>query len=238
MKHIKEFKQFVNENYDSPTDREHNITNDELNRMVDLDTFGNKFEYGFYNGKNSADLNNLLNKVRFNEVDEYGLLEAIYGYLIKEVPFFKKFKINNSFEHKTFDLHLSYDTKIKKELDDDYSVKIDLNLTYHKNDDDIFDYKKDKFNIWLFQTIKPTRTSIDLSKEIPNFTNKDTGDLVDIIQKMGYGTPDTEDKYANEKYKLMLDNLTIEEFVKNIPKIKTKIAEFSKYVYSKYDIKL
>ena len=236
----------INEHYDSPDIAKLNLSDEEIRKMVDLEPYKNKFQHGSYTGdENSAILNDLINKIEFNEMDEYGLVEYLYRMLIKEIPFFKEFDMNkHRYSDKSFILHLDYENEIKKNLDQKYSVKIEFVLEYLRKDDDILDYKKDTLKLWVFPVIKPmVNGGIGLfdkgeKKLRDKFKNDDIDGAIDYLQHRLYGTPDEEDKFNNEKFKFIKTNISIEEFINIIPNLKSTLDKFSNYVYAKYDVKL
>jgi len=57
--------------------------------------------------------------------------------------------------------------------------------------------------------------------------------LSDIL----YGHPDKEDENLHDKLTISYKNLTIESFLKTLPKVKTNLDYFKKYLLNKYNLK-
>lgn len=229
----------INENYDSPDAAKLNLSDDEIRNMTHIEPYKNQFDSNFFDGQNARELHDLIHKVKYNEDSVNAAVEYIYRYLIQEIPFFEEFEKNVGFDSELFKLNLSYEDEIKKDLDDQYSVRIEFHIKYHKTNDDIMDYEKDRVNIWMFPNIKTSRKSLDLAndKDI-NLDPNNLDGAIDIIQKKLYGTPDKQDELLNKQFKYMKDNIHINDFDKCIPEIKKKIKDFANYVYAKYDVKI
>lgn len=231
----------INEHYDSPDAAKLNLSDEEIRKMVDIQPYKNKFDSNFVNSQNSAELGDLIYKIKYNHDSGYGLIEYIYRYLIEEIPFLKEFENRKGFSDLTYVLNLNYEKEIEKNLDQKYSAKIQFHIEYKKHDDEILDYKKDTLTVGLYPSIKPTKQSFGLFDDDSinkDFKKDNFDDAIDKIQHKMYGAPDEEDRYFNDKFQYRKENISVDEFIKCIPEIKDIFNKFSKYMYVKYDVKI
>jgi hypothetical protein len=252
----------VKENFDSQEAKEKFgkiFSKDDLAKMADLKPYKNKFSYGAYHGEDSSNLNVLLNQAEFGEFDEIGFIETAYDILINKIPALKSFKVNDQhFESKTHFLNLQKEIPIKDEsLDDDYSVKVNIWLTYITKNDRDLNYKKHTLKFLFSPNITVSRTSIGMGelgkigKKDPlmdgsldkidweNIDNdKELDNVMDKIQKALYGTIDDEDKYFRKKLEISKKNLSVQGFVKLIPQLEENLKFFANYVKKKYNVSI
>jgi len=240
MKYIKSFEYFDTEELKGkglPPD---------FKKMVELEPYKNKFEYGLYAG-NSFDLNNAINHIEHNRYDRHGILEYLYKILIKEIPEVKTFVLN---EYNTYEYEVLNFRKNKiivfPGLDDDYSTKIEFSIKVHMLDDEILEYEKDKFKLFFSPSITTTRISANMAdlggiKSTKRFdgsveiSDEECDNVLKKLDKLLYGKPDKEDAYFSKVFKISENNLTVEELVKLIPKIKENLYKFKNYIKNKYE---
>ena len=238
----------TNEQFDSPDAKKRfgSIPQAEINKIVDIQPYKNQFNSNTYQGNMGGDLHDLIdNTMHANkDSDAYASIEFLYRTLIKEIPEFKSFKIETThMESKTHYLMLVNNIQIKdKTLNDDYSVKVQLWIKYHVKSDKYLDYKKDRIYLLFAPQITVTRTGIgmrDIGTVFPpngEVNDNFVDDFLGKTNKLLYGSPDDEDDYMEEKYKLSYKNLQLDTFNKILPILRTKLFEFNKYVKNKYNI--
>jgi hypothetical protein len=245
MKYLKKFENFDTEELKNRVGDK--FDKDLLKDLVDIELFKNKFNYGGYHGVDSGYLNDLLHQAKYGKLDSYNLIEELYKVLIKEIPEFKQFGVNKykSIDEQTFSLSLNHEVEIKNEnLDNNYSVKINLYIAYHLKSDEIFNYKKDKIQVLFSTKILPTKQGGNLFDIITpkqlNSIDNDKGlvDVMNTLQHKIYGSPDKDDKINDELYTISRNNLTIESFIKLIPKLKENLINYINIVENKYDVKI
>jgi len=261
---------YIFEQFDSPEDREkfkNSFSKADLAKMVDLKDYQNKFSYGNYRGKDSADLNQKITDVMYGDFDAIGFTEMAYKIIIKEIPQLKSFIINDEhFESKTHYLNLQKEIPLHdKNLDDEYSVKVNIWLAYNTKDDDILDYKENTFHFLFTPSIVVTRTSIglhnlpDTDKKGPAFgdmktckncsgeeeinwddvdNDKALDNLMGRLNKILGGRPDKEDEHFYNKLKIKIDNITIQDLPSILPELKKNLFFFNKYVSNKYGVSI
>lgn len=238
MKHLKHF-----ENYDMP-ELKNVITDKEYKDLTtnELIPYKNKVIPDFYHGSASGvsvlndEIDNLLKK---ESGSIYGISEALYKKLLKEIPEFKTFKIKNIVENDKFGIHLIKNTKLKETK---FDAEINLWIYYHRKTDNLLDYKKGEIRLLYTCGLRPTLKSINLTdddsfkKAVQSNSDKNINNLIDSIQNKLYGHPDKEDEYLYKKLEISNNNLTIESFVKKLPKIKYNLDYFKNYIANKYNL--
>lgn len=240
--HIKKF----NELYDSEDAKKLKISHEELKKMVAMG-YEHSFEPGKWHGKNSADLNIAIgnNTYNSNKFDKFGILDVLYKKILKSIPDLNKFKlVSDGFDN---DKKFSFNREIILDvpnLDDNYSIKINLWFNYKFKDDDVFeDEKANTINLLFVPSITTTRTSIGL-EEIGGIELNSANDISDDevtrvfykLDKALYGSPDKEDDELKRKFKVSRTGISIDELVKTLPEIKDKLGKFSIFIKGKYGI--
>jgi len=240
---------FIFEAHDSvELQRDYPMSNNALKNFVKLKDH-NRFEYGRYDGKGSLELNNKIANALFPEdFDAYAAAEIAYKIIINYIPELKSFKLNTDhFQSKTHYLNLRKELPIKeKKLNDEYSVKIDLWITYFVKDDEIMDEKTNSFKLLFSPKITTSRTSVnpfnvssDEFEEIGDINNnEEVENLMGKLSNLLDGTPDNEDKKYNENLKISSSNLSIEDIKQILPEIKKNLNLFNSYIKYKYEISL
>ncbi len=249
MKHLKKF----NELYDSEESKKE-ISKDELKKMVSMD-FDHAYSKYNYMGENPAELNRKTREYTYGDshtkFDRYAILDEIYKKSIKIIPELKKFKFKEGHlkGQKAFVFNREIILNVPN-LDDNYSIKINVWVDYNFKDDDIFDESKEgTINLLFYPDITTTRTSIGL-EDIGGVktTKKDDGsaDIDDeeigrvmfTLNKALYGAPDGEDDKLRRKFKISKKGISMDEFRKSMLEIKQKLKDFENYIYAKYGIKI
>jgi len=121
---------------------------------------------------------------------------------------------------------------------------INLYIKYNFTQDDTLDYKKDSINLLFSPSITTTRTSVDLTKlDIPlkglDISDDDNTDkILYRLNNLLYGTPDKEDSERANGFKISNNNLSITEFEKVLPDVRTSLKKFMNYIYGKYGISI
>jgi hypothetical protein len=241
---------YIFENFDTQEDKERYskfFSKQELDKMTDLKDYENNFRYGAYHGKDSVDLNDKIHNAMYPEnFDAIGAKEIMYKIMLKEIPQLKTFKVNeNHFQSKVHYLNLQKEVHINKKLDDDYSIKINLWLTYIAKEDELMDYRENTFKFLFTPNITVTRTSIglheldkneDILKNIDN--DKELNKFMNTLSKKLYGSPDKDDSLINKNLSISIDNISIEDFKEILILVKQNLEIFNKYIKRKYGISI
>lgn len=247
---------FVFEQFDDPELKKrvgHIFTKKELADLAKNEPYKNKFQTGAYHGRDSAELNKKISQATttYKDKDAIGLTEIAYRLLTDEIPGIKKYKVNDLGTNNVHALHLKNTVKLPGEkLDDDYSAKVDIWITYYPEEDDILEYEKDKFKFLMAPKITTSRVGVGLH-ELPAIDKGEEGmkDLENALEseenfdkfmsrlsKVLGGSPDKEDEYFNKKSYMSVRNITLDEFLELIPEIENKLRFFNKYVQNKYGV--
>lgn len=253
MKYLKTF-----EHFDTPELRD-TVSDDEYKELTaKLEPYKNKFQVGTYHGQGSSELNFGMSQSTYKEHhDMYGITESLYERLIKEIPEFKNFTLNSNIESESFGIHLLKREKLQGTR---FNAEVEMWLKYHVKGDKILDYKKGKIYVLFVCGLRPDHSKLSSlfgdpkGDELDKETNRSFVDMVkkdnfeteiklddkkmdDFMKKISektYGHPDDEDKFQYENLQIYKKNLTIDSFLKIIPKMKKNYEFFQNYLRNKY----
>lgn len=247
-----------NELYDSEESKK-KISKDELKKMVAMD-YEHSFEPGKWHGKNSADLNIGINDLKYGpkytKFDRHGILDVMYKKAINIVPELKKFTLQegNLKGERAFVFNREVILNVDN-LDDNYSIKMNLWVDYYFTDDDIFDDRKEgTISVLFAPQITTTRISAGLediggiktTKKCDGGSCEDGIDISDDevtrvmfkLDKLLSGAPDKEDKEKRKEFYLSKDGLSMEGYENTLREVRNILKRFETYVYGKYGIKI
>lgn len=248
MKHLKRF----NELYDSDDAKKLKVSPEELKKMTAMD-FEHSYEPGKWVGKNSADLNIGISNYKYSDkvtkFNRYGILDVLHNKIIKAIPDIVKFKLNT--DGLDSERKLSYNREIILDvpnMDDDYSIKMNLWIEYIFSEDDILGYKENTIRLLFYPEITTTRVSVDLN-DIGGIKSVGADNGVDIsddevsrvlfkLNNLLDGAPDEEDINKRKEFYIDKSNLSLDEFEKALSQVKNSLNRFSSYIYGKYGIKI
>lgn len=242
MKHLKTF-----EYYDSEIEQEFtNLSKKDIEQMAYPDDIKGMFRYGLYAGSNSVYLNDIINDVMrssSNTKDTFAIMDESYRILVNKIPILRTFEKNK--EH--FEDNASY-LNLKKSVDiivknTEYVAECSIYVVYHKKDDDLMEYQKDKLKFGFFVGIKPKKKSISLydtdiigaldSGDDENFDN-----ALSKLGKMMYGSPDKEDSTFTDSLTIMENNIELKDLHQIGNRVKDHLMKFNMYITDKYKITL
>jgi hypothetical protein len=83
--------------------------------------------------------------------------------------------------------------------------------------------------------MKPTCTGCKGEEEF-DVIDKELDKFMDKIQDKLYGHPDEEDEFQYKKLKIYNKNLSIETYLKTLPRIKKNLNFFKQYIKNKYEL--
>ncbi len=154
---------FVFEQFDDPDLQKRvskHFPKDVLKDLVKNEPHKTRYETGSYHGKDSGDLNNLVNQAmtkrgKYVETDAQGTNEVIYRLLTKEIPFLKDWKVkaggsigDNPVHH----LNIQKEIPIpdpNDELDRPFQAEANIWVTFFAVDDEILEEDEGKLKLLL-----------------------------------------------------------------------------------------
>lgn len=255
MKHLKKF----NELYDSEESKK-KISKEELKKMVAMD-WEHSHEPGKFVGKNSVDLNFGISDLKYGpkhtKFDRHGILDVMYNKAIKIVPELEEFTLreSNLKGERAFVFNREVVLRVEN-LDDDYSIKMNLWVDYNFIDNEIFDEDKAGTISMLFAPqIITTRIGAGLEDiggiKTTKKCDSDGGceDGVDIsddevtrvmysLDKLLYGAPDAEDMKKRKEFYLTKHGMSMDDYIKALSEVRNILKRFETYIYGKYGVKI
>lgn len=124
-----------------------------------------KFQHGLYSGPASGNLNMSMSdaqRKRFGGT--YGITEALYQKIIKEIPQFKNFECNNGYEYeKDYELHFKKEKEIESKKG--YTTSVELWVKYRaklESGDSYIGYKQGKIYFLFVTSINRIRKDNNL----------------------------------------------------------------------------
>jgi len=179
---------FIFEQFDNPETKEKfkNIfSKSDLADLAKLKPHQNKFSYGGYHGKDSADLNKVINQRATSwgakELDTQAIAEVAYRLLTKDMPFLKDWKLKEgSAENPAHYLNVQKEVPIpdpEDKLDRPWQAEVNIWVVYFAKPDEIMEEDEGKLKVLVSMQIRSQEKGgllWDIGKNSKKWGNKKT----------------------------------------------------------------